>query len=194
MKEIMPMGDSITVGITPYLPSILGLNNIVFVGKENSGGYNNAGVGGERTDELYARLATELTYFNRSGKDIILLHIGTNDITESINPSTIVDNVQSILDLIELTNANSHIYVSLIIPRVVGAEDTKTTTYNTALNSMLLTYQSIHTNVYIVDMNTVFKSNENWATDYYTDTTHPNAVGYNLMANTWKSSMALNGD
>jgi len=171
----------------------VGINTYTFVGSYSLPASDtvyqvkHSGVGGQRTDQILARLSDELDTWMPAPNDknsCVLLHAGTNDISAHIATATIVDHIEDIIDMIDTHDSNIKIIVALIIPRYDDHDD-ETTDYNTALNTMLLTYQSLKSNLYIVDMNTAFKDNPDWIVDYMYDIVHPKDTGYNIMALEW---------
>jgi lysophospholipase L1-like esterase len=156
---------------------------------------NHAGVSGQRVDQMYDRLPTHLRNFMTGAPagSIVLIHAGTNDVTSGTTATALTD-IPLMIDQIYAFNPSIKIYVALIIPRT-DANDAATTTYNTSLRSALVTKQTTVPTLHIVDMNTAFKANANWAADYLPAGSpwlyvHPNDAGYAVMTNTWASCIA----
>jgi lysophospholipase L1-like esterase len=204
--RLMGVGDSITVGSADpdqfgyrdHLQRHRGIGLMEFVGTQQGPSSNtvydvdHAGVSGERTDQVIARLAAALAAHmpvpNPAGS-AILLHVGTNDITQGIAESVIVDNVEAIIDLIDAHDPSIDVHVALITPRTLPEFDAPTTSYNNALETRLLSLQATKSNLFIVDMNAAFKANPTWAADYMGDGVHPNDIGYQIMAVQWDASL-----
>jgi lysophospholipase L1-like esterase len=189
--------------------------NVDFVGSE-SAGYNyftdcqHAGIGGSRDQYVAQLLLTGYDarwdrqiinppgpYLDVFNPDIILLHIGTNDITHEDDPIA-VQQVSTILDLIDQYEVRANhevvVFLALIInrrkPWVAGSGAATTTAFNNYIKTMAQARIAAGDKIVIVDM-------ENDAGFLYTDTDmsddlHPNAIGYNKMANLWFSSITGN--
>lgn len=206
IKVLLPLGDSITVGAgstygyRKQLQDSLGIGEYDFVGSFSNPSsdatydVHHAGVSGENTTQILARLQGELdTNFDGiQNGSIILIHAGTNGVSSGSN----VPNVQTMLDRIFTKNPGIKVYVALIIPNKVGATETATIAYNASLLSMLQTYQGTNSNVHIVDMHSNFINDTfgtcsgDWATNCMGDNTHPNTTGYTSMGLQWASCIS----
>ena len=167
-----------------------------FVGSESSGGNflpsgytNNGGFPGIEADELANLVQTswnpvENRYENTSGlyitrynPDVILLHIGTNNVE-----NTTSSDVAEILDNIRLQSSNAIIFIAKIINR--APYHSTTTSFNNSVESMV--NMRGDSKIVLVDM-------ENGAGLNYStspggdmhDDLHPNASGYAKMADKW---------
>ena len=221
--KIMPLGNSITLGVTDGtipisqmkgwrydLKQMLHLsgNEIDFVGSQSSGtdyftDSQHAGIGGTR-DQYVARLLTDGfdalngvqilvppgPYLDEYEPDIILLHIGTNDVTLETDPISI-QKVSNILDLIDEYEVRSGKEITVILaliinrkkPWVAGSGADKTTAFNNFIKTMAQSRIANGDNLVIMDM-------ENDAGFLYDDSdmadlVHPNATGYQKMALGW---------
>jgi lysophospholipase L1-like esterase len=188
---------------------------IDFVGSESSGSayltdQQHAGIGGSR-DQYVARLLFDgyddrndiqilvpaRPYLDDYNPDIILLHIGTNDITHEADPISI-QQVSLILDLVDQYENRSNreviVFLALIInrkkPWVAGSGAQSTTDFNNFIKTMAQTRIAAGDKLVIVDMehDAGFVYD---ATDM-ADNLHPNAAGYLKMANLWHSSIVNN--
>jgi len=204
--RIMPLGDSITYGMHTYdeflskgslvggyrqfLWRMLKSSNktVDFVGSEKAGGSispaidpDNEGHPGWRMGDVANITYGKMAEFQ---PDIVLLHIGTNDLSE-----TSPDGVLNILNEIDSYENGSGkkimVLVALIIPRQVsdGRIDTFNKNLNKALQKRILSGDRIK----IVDM---YRGAQLTSSDYSNDM-HPNDTGYYKMAQVWfKSIMA----
>ena len=198
--RIMPLGDSITKGlIIPEDP----VNQSGYRGplwsKLLDGGYNFDLVGSFSSGENYdpsfdsdhqgknGRTTAELndfidTYLDTEAPQIVLLHIGTNDIDQpeySLTSST--NNVKSILDKIYAHDSSIKILLARIINRQDYDQDT--TTFNDSVAAMASAHIA---DIDIVDME------DDAGIDYTIDMSnlkHPNDSGYTKMADLWYSSL-----
>jgi lysophospholipase L1-like esterase len=207
--RILPLGDSITHGFW----SDIGTNTYNSYRKElkvllETGGYQTDFVGSltdgdfgdpqhEGHDGWHADDATSTNdilgqvpgWMAASGADIILLHIGTNDILDN-NSDTDADDVSSILDEIFTANSNATVITALIINASMNSSHrSDISTYNSNLNIMAKARIANGEDIIIVDM-------ENGAGLDYTsadmaDTYHPSQIGYDKMASNWYPSVAM---
>ena len=215
--KIMPLGNSITHGYQQPLPLIFdgyrkslkntlvnhGLN-LNFVGSKSEGTFidnQHEGHGGWHSKHWYNNkkysLADSLVKFlTLNPPDIILLHIGTNDIGEyfdSRNDDTIDSTVASVSGLLD-TIYNFDPSIKVILAKIVNRldddqtlsvnESDTTTAFNIALLNMANLRIANGDNLSIVDM-------ENALTypDDLSDGVHPNDIGYEKMAQVWFDSI-----
>jgi len=126
--------------------------------------------------------------------DIILLHIGTNDISSS-PIATIVADVAGILDAIDIVSPS----IVVVLARIIGDRDSivgnndnpdisNVVAVNNAVVAMAQTRINDGDNIIIVDM----ESNVNPQTMLHDDTSgaHPTAAGYEIMADIWLRPLA----
>ncbi|MBN2522557.1 MAG: T9SS type A sorting domain-containing protein [Bacteroidales bacterium] len=161
-----------------------------FVGSEDAGSYylgsemdDNAGFPGIRDDQLADLINTgyndysdiQVTpgpYLDYFPADIILLHIGTNDLT--VSP----DDVEDILDNIRSFDPDVYIIVARIINR--KTYHAETTQFNNNVEAMVTTRGD--NRIIMVDME------DGAGIDYSTemvDNLHPKQSGYDKMAYVW---------
>jgi hypothetical protein len=115
--------------------------------------------------------------------DVILLHIGTNDI--SFGVPNIVDNVFEILDNIDTYNPDAVVVLSRIINRTdVPAMATATTEFNNALAIMAAARIAGGDRIVVVDHENAL----NYPGDML-NALHPNEGGYNKMAAVWQNAL-----
>ena len=213
--SIMPLGDSITYGSSSgtkpgeevsYRKALMDKlvaagYEIVFVGSQNSGyrilpnssheGHRQwcaSGCYQNRSDilrEVYNFLAT-------NPPDIVLLHIGTNDIIANHDPQEIVSAVSGILDNIFRYAGDHNRQIGVILALIINQLNppclncAQTTAYNKALRQMAQDRIQKGDKIIIVDM-------ENGAgIDYrlipagdMAGIVHPSERGYQKMAKVW---------
>jgi lysophospholipase L1-like esterase len=207
--RVMAIGDSITrgsgdsdiFGYRDHLDFLLGVGDHEFVGsirnptQHPSYDVDHEGVGGDRTDQVEARLTAALSAHmpvpNPAGSRL-LLHVGTNDMQDRLPIDGAVDNVEDIINMIDAHDPSINIYVALIIPATIAADDDVFTDYNDALKARVNDLAVTKTNLFLVDINSAFKANPFWATEYMDDAFHPNDTGYAVMAEAWADSIAAN--
>ena len=202
---IMPLGNSITVGkgdpdtnpgsvytgFRDDLHVLLSNNgwNFDFVGSQSDGDQaqfdvHHEGRSGWKAEQIDENVASWLDIYT---PDIVLLHIGTNDISAGQTLQSTVNEIESIVDKIYNFNKGKAILLSKLIPRLPNANNDEVRTDN--LNSII---EQLYTNkfnqgynIYLVDHFSAFKANSNWINDYMYDDVHPNNTGYNKMAQTY---------
>ena len=223
--KIMPLGDSITWGVNPDDPDSVGYRDFLyvqlisagyiidFVGSVTGGG-TDPNHEGHPSWTAYNPLAPNVSLLDSLPKflinnppDVILLHIGTNDISSSLDfdeGSSLANEVIDILDTIYFFN-NS---ITTIVAKIIDRNDnenrhTRTMNFNDTLeikiDSLLGTRNQ---NIVIVDMynalglyfGTPVNSNQNFT--YWTASNtnllydlHPNTTGYGVMADLWFDSL-----
>ncbi|MDD5688205.1 MAG: carbohydrate-binding protein [Elusimicrobia bacterium] len=202
--KIMPLGDSITARSPSYRTTLWTLlnsdpvhPNYDFVGSATTVGDtcpdpNHEGHSGIRVLGIDTDIDTWLTW---NPSDIILLHIGTNDVgsyTGELLADT-TNRLSALIDKITTKVPNAKVYVASIIPMTSydnAPYPPKTTTelfnevitYNDAIPGVVASKQSQGKNVYFVDMYN--ESNIIPATDLI-DGCHPSQSGSDKMANVW---------
>jgi len=198
--RIMPLGDSITYGMHSYdefltQESLVGgyrqflwrmlkdsNKTVDFVGSEQAGTAitpaidpDNEGHPGWRMGDIANIAYGKMEEFQ---PDIVLLHIGTNDLAE-----TSPDGVLNILNEIDSYENNSgkkiRVLVALIIPRQIA--DGRIDTFNKNLEKALQKRMLAGDRITIVDM---YRGAHLTSSDYANDM-HPNDTGYYKMAQVW---------
>lgn len=125
-------------------------------------------------------------YLNYFDTDIVLLHIGTNDVlADEYNDVSAVGRLLDAIDDYEVANGKP---ILVFLAKILNPQNTtcgsdwKTNTYNSKLQSMAQSRISSGDHIVIVDMNCGAGLN------YYTDMVdqaHPNQTGYDKMADQW---------
>ena len=194
--KIMPLGDSITYGVgSSGLMQVAGgyRNDLAallddagisydFVGTLKTGqGFDadHEGHGGWRADQIEMEIGT---YLRAAQPDIVLLHIGTNDVTQSESNTNIITEIEGIVNEIHFFNGAIKIVVSSLVPRTDLKNET-TNKLNTLIEALVQQkYNNEGFKIVFVDNNKAFKANPNWASEYMRDSMHPNDSGYRVMA------------
>ena len=209
--KIMPLGDSITDGVGGSNAGYRGPLNMLL---------NNAGIAhqfvGSATDNVGSLPADQqhheghsgytITGGGRSGildnintwlgsnganPDVILLMIGTNDVTTYATTLAAVPQATANLNTLISTisnkstglRPNAKLIVAEITPivgTVNGGTDAVAQAYNQSVATLVANHQALGENVSLVDMHSAL----NASTDMY-DQLHPNDNGYNKMAQVW---------
>jgi lysophospholipase L1-like esterase len=190
--KIMPLGDSITFG-TPdrtyggyrhLLGALLANDGYVidFVGSRQSGkgaipDPDNEGHSGWTIAQIRNGI-DENGWLETYRPDIILLHIGTNDIRFGGSGSA-PGTLSALLDDMLVRLPQAHIIVARIIPFRRGP-DPEHQSYNAAIPGIIA---SKGPRVSMVDMQSILSKSD------YADGLHPNASGYDKMARAWEPAI-----
>ena len=190
--RIMPLGDSITYGSGTAggyrLPLYIALTNA---------GYKVDYVG-TRTDNSAAGLGAEINHEGLSGwtidginnniidflyptddPDVVLLHIGTND-SGATDFSNRIDRLDALVSRIATNRPNANIVVTTLLKRSDLTRYAAITNYfNPYVEGKVLAQRALGRKVHFLDMHAYLE-----LTDLY-DGLHPNAGGYQKMANAW---------
>jgi len=191
--KIMPLGDSITKGViignpadvTGYrddLQALLTAESITydFVGSLNDGGFpdnNHEGHEGFTADSL----ANNITGYMGLNPDVVILHIGTNDITLAHNNDTTLVEINRVISQI---GPSRKIVICSLLPRWDrSAKNDSTTQLSNGIKNLYFEKLGSGYKVYYAGLNEVFKTYADWNTNtYYSDGVHLNSNGYNLMS------------
>ena len=194
--KIMPLGDSITYGTGDLsyggYRNLLGVllttdgYSIDFVGSQKNGDGvipdpDNEGHPGWRISNIKQGIDSE-NWLETYQPDIILLHIGSNDLRNG-NQVYVRDSLSVLLDDILARLPKTYIIVAQIIPTRWGA-DSNNHLYNDAIPGIVA---AKGTRVSIADMRNIL-SKKDFLTLY-----HPNAGGYDKMAHAWESAILALG-
>ncbi|MGH8246589.1 MAG: GDSL-type esterase/lipase family protein, partial [Gammaproteobacteria bacterium] len=209
LPRTMCVGDSITrgsgdpniFGYRDHLQALLGVGTRAFVGTYQEPVSNpvldidHEGIGGNLTADVKARLpaalAAHMPVPNPAGSRV-LLHIGTNDMRLDMSQSAAVDNIEAIIQIIDAHDPTIAVHVALVVPIPPPEIDHRINLFNAALRTRLEQLHANKSNLFIVDMNTAFKQNPSWGTQYIADGVHPTDLGYQVMAGQWKLSIDAN--
>jgi lysophospholipase L1-like esterase len=192
--KIMPLGDSITWG-TPNASyggyrQLLGmlLSNdrytVEFVGSRQSGdgvipSPNNEGHPGWTIRQIKNGIDSK-RWLETYQPDIVLLHIGTNDLRPRVGrAASAPDDLSTLLDDLLTRLPQTHIIVAQIIPFRPGPDQVHQS-YNAAIPGIVA---SKGPRVSRVDMQTILSPSD------YADGLHPKAVGYDKMARAWEPAV-----
>ncbi|HEX6470960.1 MAG TPA: GDSL-type esterase/lipase family protein [Streptosporangiaceae bacterium] len=189
--RVMPLGDSITDGLTVpggyriglWQKFVAGGFTVDFVGSLSNGpaqlgDHDHEGHSGWRIDQIDANI---VNWLRTSNPHTILLHIGTNDIIQNVNLSGAPARLGTLLDHITSTSPDAEVFVATIIP-LAGA-DSAVRTFNAAIPDLVRTRANAGKHVHLVDMFPALTTAD------LADGVHPNAGGYAKMANVWFSAL-----
>jgi lysophospholipase L1-like esterase len=197
--RIMPLGDSITKGVAGssdstgyrralYLSLTGAGHSVNFVGSQANGhptdfDRDHEGHGGYRADQIRDTISSWLT---TNPADIILLHIGTNDISQGQTNSSTVSEVNEILDKIDAKSTATVVFLARIINRNDGQSlINKTRRYNDSLESLANRRIANGDLIFVVDQESALSYPADLA-----DAVHPNDAGYGKMAQRWFTALS----
>jgi lysophospholipase L1-like esterase len=189
----MPLGNSITKGISGseddigyrrglYLALIDAGYAIDFVGTQFHGipddfDRDHEGHGGWEADEIRDSIYNWLVI---NPADVILLHIGTNDVSHN---HIDVSEVEGILDNIDQWETDYGNHIKVFLARIILRNDNKnpqTIIFNDSVEALAEDRIDAGDDIVIVDM-----QNALTYPDDLNDNVHPNQSGYDKMAVTW---------
>ena len=189
----MPLGDSITHGFSstddagyrsPLFKLIVAANqNVTFIGSLTNGPTTVSGKTFPRNHEGHDGFTvTQITGYVPPAKSfsttphIVLVHIGTNDMTSNADPTTTANQLSTLITNLVNAAPNALIVVAKIIP--LGYSNTNYNSYIAKIPGIVQAHSSNH--VIMVDMSTLptsdIRGNGN---------VHPTDQGYADMANLW---------
>ncbi|WP_158846666.1 cellulose binding domain-containing protein [Saccharothrix deserti] len=199
--RIMPLGDSITAGPgcwRAYLWDRLqktGYTDIDFVGTQPGGGCSVPFDGDHEGHGGYA--ATGIADNNQlppwlaaARPDIVLMHLGTNDMWGNFRPiESVIAAYSKLVDQMRASNPNMKILVAKIIP-MACPECTHVVALNNAIPGWAAGKTTAQSPITVVDQWTGFDT----ATDTG-DGVHPNDAGFRKMSDRWYPALtaALGG-
>jgi lysophospholipase L1-like esterase len=189
--RIMPLGDSITDGYTPYpggyrvrLWQLLaaGGYTIDFVGSQTNGpaelgDHDHEGHPGWRIDQLDANIAT---WLGQSDPRTILLLIGTNDLNQNHDIANAPARLSGLIDHIQALKPQSFLFVATIPPQSNATLEARVEAYNAAIPSVVA-QKGPH--VRLVKMYNALTTAD------LADGIHPTKAGYDKMAAVWYDAL-----
>lgn len=206
--RIMPLGDSITAGPGCWRALLwnqlqtAGYTNIDFVGSVSDGGGCNPGFSYDFDHEGHGGFsATGIAdnnqlppWLSAARPDIVLMHLGTNDMWGGFIPlQNKLAAITKLVSQMRASNPNMKIIVAQIIPMSQSACATcpaDVVAFNNAIPSWASSLTTAQSPIIVVDLWTGFD-----AVADNIDGVHPNSSGFRKMANRWFPTLAqvLNG-
>jgi lysophospholipase L1-like esterase len=184
--RIMPLGDSITDGLTVAGGYRIKLWELIkdtgvkvnFVGSmangpSSLGDRNHEGHSGWRIDQLDAKIND---WMETSTPQIVMLHIGTNDIAQGYSVSQAPDRLGKLIDKIcDKLPSNGKLFVSNLIPLTM----TSVNGYNKEVERVVKEKASQGKPIVFVEMYSKLTTSD------LADGVHANRGGYDKMADAW---------
>ena len=195
--RIMSLGDSISrgYGTTTNYRMPLGAQaravgaDITFVGPYNDNftteASQHASYDGIKAIDIDANWVTNWTKSNQP--DVILIHLGTNDLRSNIAINTVIYSLSSIIDKIRVVNKNATIFVAQITGSTNATLEARIVELNKEIAKLVPAKHNSNSHVYLVDQHTGFDP----ALDTL-DGLHPLTHGQIKMANKWLEAMIKN--
>lgn len=197
--RVMPLGNSITQGYSDSYrrPLWIALQdtgvNVDFVGSMSQGyageekyddyDKDHEGHWGWFSDEVLAHIDEWAAHNN---PDIVLMHLGTNDIGSGQDIFQTGDEIERIIKRLRVHNTRVHILLAAIIPVSHAAVTKRISDLNERLAILAQELNSSSSRVLLVDQFRGFDAN----LDTY-DGIHPNDTGIHKMAEKWFASLKL---
>jgi lysophospholipase L1-like esterase len=196
--RIMPLGDSITYGTSstgtvgyrrPLYQLLSGAGfSVNFVGSLTTGSpadfdRNHEGHSGWRADQIRDNITG---WLNSTPADVVLLHIGTNDISQNQGATGTAAEIGQILDYIDAWE-NTHNQVWVVLARIINRNDSLsgvTTTLNGLIQTLADTRIAAGDRIVVVNMESALSYPGDLA-----DHVHPNDTGYGKMAAVWFAAL-----
>lgn len=188
--KIMPLGDSITDGFNvaggyriKLLKNITSNDlKIDFVGSQSNGpaeliDRNHEGHSGWRIDQIDTNINSWMDTYT---PEIVLLHIGTNDIIMNYDLANAPTRLSTLIDKIcAKLPSGGKLYVAKITPLGDTSWNTKINTFNSKIPGIVQNKVNQGKPVYMIDMYSALTAAD------LADDIHPNSTGYNKMADVW---------
>lgn len=195
--NVLPLGDSITRGdatqgyrLNLWSQISDGGNDVNMIGSLTSGvpkGFDPHHEG--HSGYTIRQLATALPGWLRlyPPPDVVLLHIGTNDLTRiQVTPIlSMKQDLGRIIETLRARNPSVRIYVAQIVPAKDVGANRRIADYNRAVREVANRHTSSRAPVTVVDMFTGFDR----TVDLSNDGIHPSRAGYRKMAERWYSAI-----
>ena len=201
--KVMPLGDSITEGwpgpdrvtyrfwlwkrleLAGYDVDFVGSRTGVSSGQPlyTDWDQNHQGLSGWTADEVAAQATS---WANAAQPDVVLLHIGTNDLLQSQSVSGTINEVRQIIDNLRVARPNVDIFLCKIIPSTINAS--AFVSFNNQIPGVVAEKDTQQSRVIMVDQFTGFS-----ATNDEFDGIHPNARGERKMSTKFYASLTSSG-
>jgi lysophospholipase L1-like esterase len=200
--KIMPLGDSITFGLQSstgggyrvelFRKAVADSHLITFVGRQSTGPNtldgqpfpkNNEGYSGATIATGGNQLANRVdAAFSANPPNIVLLHIGTNNLYQGL-PQGVTGQLGDLIDQVINDAPNALIVVAQITP--LGSATNGVQAYNAAIPAIVQQRIDAGKHLLLVNMSAAFAAANNNVSALLADGVHPNDQGYAIMAQTW---------
>ncbi|MBB2943434.1 hypothetical protein FB565_003147 [Actinoplanes lutulentus] len=189
--RIMPLGDSITYGANTTIGAYRGPlwdelrqngTTVDYVGSRRYGNIpdaDNEGYPAWKIADIAGITDNALTTYK---PNVVLLHIGTNDMNENADAAGAPGRLGSLIDQIFRTQPDVTLLVSTLVPAVDPAVEGRIFDFNNSLPGVVAQRQNAGRRVWLVDMDPV-------TTADLADLLHPNDNGYRKMADVFAEGL-----
>jgi len=197
---ILPLGDSITHGYNSsddagyrsglFKLAVAANQNITFIGSLSNG--NVPAVSGKTFPKNHEGhdgfTVTQITGYVPPKKafsttpHIVLLHIGTNDMTSNADPTTTANQLDTLVSDIVAAAPNALVVVAKIVP--LGYSNNNYNSYIAKIPDIVKAHAAKNQNVIMVDMSTLPGSDIRGSGNV-----HPTDKGYSDMADLWYAAI-----
>ncbi len=205
--KLMPLGDSITEGaiwstntwqggyrkvlldrLTAQYPGRVDFVGSLTAYSSGMSDPQHEGHSGWQTSGINSNVATWISTYQ---PDIVLLHIGTNDLAQSVAVPTITENLNQIIAKIYGARPGCTIILCTLVPMLLGGEWNfpRWVQYNSSVRSLATTYASQGRAIILADMATEAGLVAGRPDDMG-DGWHPSDSGYTKMANYFMTKLA----
>jgi lysophospholipase L1-like esterase len=188
--RVMPLGDSITYGVGSSTGSSYRADlwrrlvtqagyNVDFVGSQQSGSLpdqDNEGHSGWRIDQIAASVDGWLSTYR---PDVILLHIGTNDMNQDYQVDTAPQRLGALIDQILADRPAATVLVAKIVPALDATIQSRINAFNAAVPGVVAARGD---RAKLVDMSVLSAAD-------MSDTLHPDDNGYLRMSVRWYTAL-----
>lgn len=194
--RVMPLGDSITSGewggyradlqreLKGAVPWRVDFVGSLEDGPEVPGGGSHEGHPGATIDDLALGIED---WLGRHNPDIILLHIGTNDIWRGASAEVSTARLDRLLEEIYIVRPEAHVVLASIAPMYVG-QDAAWTSFNAAMPGLARKHEAQGRSISLVDMAQALER-----PDLHEDGVHPLPSGFRKMAEGFRDQIRVLG-
>nr|WP_211122461.1 SGNH/GDSL hydrolase family protein [Streptomyces yatensis] len=189
--RVMPLGDSITDGFTPYPGGYrvglwqrlaAGGYTVDFVGSQSNGptelgDHDHEGHSGWRIDQLDADINT---WLRQSDPRTVLLLIGTNDLNQNHDIAKAPARLSLLIDHIRAAKPRCELFVATVPPQSNATLESRVRAYNAAIPQIVAS-KGPHTHL--------VKIYDAMTTADLADGIHPTRAGYGKMAAVWYGAL-----
>jgi acyl-CoA thioesterase I len=145
---------------------------------------DHAGYCGWRTDQIAAEITAVAT---AAQPDIVLIHLGTNDIGQLLaaGVNNADANLQLIIERLRTVRPNIIVLLAQVVPRVNHASSIYIAPLNAKIAAIAAQMTTATSPIYLVDQNSGFDVNSMMQFDG----THPNTAGEQRIADLWRATL-----
>ncbi len=192
--RVMPLGDSITSGFRssnnngyrgPLYDQLVGqVKTLDFVGSIRDGVMSDPeheGHSGWRIDQIASIATGAITQYR---PNIVLLHIGSNDLNGNFQVDTAPNRLAALIDQIFAAAPDATVLVAAIIRSSNDTTESRIISYNNQTRFTVESRANQGKHIALVSMDSVTNAD-------LSDGLHPNDAGYKKMADAWNAGVKL---